>query len=137
MLATVLATASPVASAFKTGIGLLSSLFRRSDQVASAEARPAEATPAIPATGPRINASQQRQVNAVGEQGSCHTCGATSPGTRSGNWVGDHQPPTALTPPGQPQTLYPQCLTCSRIQGGQVRQLLRRAAEALTNTPDP
>jgi len=92
----------------------------------AAAAPEAEAEGSIPASGARVNAAEQRQVNALGEQNGCHTCGATSPGTKSGNWVGDHQPPTALAKPGQAQRLYPQCLKCSRIQGGQVRQATRR-----------
>ena len=38
----------------------------------------------------------------------------------TGNWVGDHQPPTALNPPGSAQVYQPQCLQCMRQQGGQV-----------------
>jgi hypothetical protein len=66
-----------------------------------------DAEGSIPASGARVNADEQRQVNALGEQNGCHTCGATSPGTKSGNWVGDHQPPTTLAKPGQAQRLYP------------------------------
>jgi RHS repeat-associated protein len=59
-------------------------------------------------------------VNAEGAEKGCHTCGTTDPGTKSGNFVPDHQPPTALNPAGGAQTLYPQCLSCSRTQGGEV-----------------
>ncbi len=83
----------------------------------------------IPASGPRINAAEQRAVNEIGARTGCQTCGAGTPGTKSGNWVGDHQPPTAMTKHGQSQTLSPQCLKCSRIQGGQVRQATRKAGE--------
>ena len=57
----------------------------------------------------------------MGEAHGCHTCGARTPGTKSGNWVGDHQPPTALNPEGKPQVYKPQCIECSRRQGGEVR----------------
>ena len=86
----------------------------------------APALNSIPASGPRINAAEQRAVNDIGARTGCQTCGAGSPGTKSGNWVGDHQPPTAMAKLGQSQTLSPQCLKCSRIQGGQVRQATRK-----------
>jgi RHS repeat-associated protein len=75
----------------------------------------------IPASGPRITASEQAEINRIGSESGCHTCGTKNPGTKSGNFVGDHQPATALNQSGQPQRLYPQCLACSRRQGGQVR----------------
>ena len=59
-------------------------------------------------------------VNAEGGTKGCHTCGTTDPGTKSGNFVPDHQPPTALNPAGGAQTLYPHCIGCSRTQGGEV-----------------
>jgi hypothetical protein len=40
--------------------------------------------------------------------------------------VGDHQPPNAIWEPGTPQDLYPPCINCSRRQGGDVTQALRR-----------
>ncbi|QSB13574.1 hypothetical protein JQS43_18555 [Natronosporangium hydrolyticum] len=61
-------------------------------------------------------------VNEAGNKHGCHTCGATAPGTSSGSWVRDHQPPTSLAGRG-PQTAYPQCMDCMRQQGGMVRQL--------------
>jgi hypothetical protein len=57
----------------------------------------------------------------MNDVGQCHTCGTGDPGTKSGNFVPDHQPPTGINASGQPQRLYPQCLNCSRQQGGQVR----------------
>jgi hypothetical protein len=77
--------------------------------------------PAGPSSTP--TAEQQGEINAEGDANGCHTCGTTDPGTKSGNWVGDHQPPTALNPPGNPQVYYPQCLSCSNAQGGLVRAL--------------
>lgn len=52
----------------------------------------------------------------------CHTCG--QPLTQ-GNYAIDHQPPTKLVPPGTTQVLLPQCLNCSRKQGGDVNGCLR------------
>jgi len=74
----------------------------------------------IPANGPGRDFTQGERdfVNGVGQ---CHTCGTTDPGTKSGNFVPDHQPPTKVNTNNQPQRLYPQCLSCSRQQGGQVR----------------
>lgn len=78
----------------------------------------------IPA-GPsaRPNAAQQRQINEMGRANGCHTCGTKNPGTKRGNFVGDHQPPTKLNPPGGPQQYHPQCQNCSNVQGGRVSQL--------------
>jgi hypothetical protein len=73
-----------------------------------------------------VSAAEQRGVNALGEEFGCHTCGAREPGTQTGNWVGDHQPVSRFTRPGQSQELYPQCLTCSRQQGLDVINALRQ-----------
>ena len=77
----------------------------------------------IPARSPGRNftAEEHAQGNALGQTQGCHTCGARSPGTKSGNYVLDHQPPSALNPSGGEQRLHPQCLNCSQRQGGQVR----------------
>ena len=82
------------------------------------------AGPSVPAgPSPRPTREQQGQINDAGAQGGCHTCGTSDPGTKSGNWVGDHQPPTVLNPPGGPQVYLPQCRGCSNVQGGRIRQL--------------
>lgn len=44
----------------------------------------------------------------------------TNPGTKTGNFVGNHQPNTGLLRGNESQDLYPQCLKCSQIQGGVV-----------------
>ena len=62
-------------------------------------------------------------VNESGDAHGCHTCSATKPGTKKGDWIPDHQPPSSLVPPGSPQTAYPHCLPCARRQGGVVSQL--------------
>ena len=87
-----------------------------------------ESIPAGPSARPR--AAQQSKINEMGDAHGCSTCGATSPGTKSGNWVGDHQPPTALNTTGGPQVYRPQCLQCSRQQGGQVAAAAKAAKKA-------
>ncbi len=79
----------------------------------------------IPARGPGrdFNAAERSAINDIGRDSGCHTCGTTDPGTKSGNFIPDHQPPSSLNPPGGPQRLYPHCLSCSRLQGGQIRQM--------------
>jgi RHS repeat-associated protein len=81
----------------------------------------------IPARGPGrdFNAAERNAINEIGGETGCHTCGTTDPGTKSGNFIPDHQLPNALNPSGAPQRLYPHCLGCSRVQGGQIRQLKR------------
>ena len=74
---------------------------------------------------PRPSRGEQEQINEEGDELGCHTCGTSDPGTRSGNWVGDHQDPNALNQPGNPQRYYPQCLGCSRTQGGYVSGIVR------------
>lgn len=80
-----------------------------------------ESIPAGPSARP--TAAQQRQINEMGQRNGCHTCGTRNPGTKSGNFVGDHQPPTKLNPPGGQQQYHPQCQNCSNVQGGRVSQL--------------
>ena len=79
----------------------------------------------IPARGPGrdFTPGERGEINEIGKETGCHTCGTKDPGTKSGNFVPDHQPPSAANPSGEAQRLYPQCLTCSRTQGGEVRQL--------------
>lgn len=88
----------------------------------------------IPARGPGrdFTPEERAKINEIGSTTGCHTCGTTDPGTKSGNFVPDHQPPNAVNPPGQPQRLYPQCLHCSQVQGGEVRQ-----AQPPTPPPPP
>jgi RHS repeat-associated protein len=62
-------------------------------------------------------------INEMGKRNGCHTCGTKDPGTMSGNFVKDHQPPTALNSNNQPQNLLPQCINCSRQQGGTVNAM--------------
>jgi hypothetical protein len=80
----------------------------------------------IPARGPsrRLTDAEREIINRLGSELGCHTCGTFNPGTPLGNWVPDHQLPNAINPPGTSQRLYPQCLSCSRRQGGWVRNHL-------------
>ncbi len=92
-------------------------------------------TPSVPESIPagpsaRPTGAQQGAINEMGEAHGCHTCGTSSPGTKSGNWVGDHQPPTKQNPTGGPQVYKPQCLQCSRRQGGEVAAANRTAKKA-------
>jgi hypothetical protein len=64
--------------------------------------------------------------NKNGSESGCHTCGTFQPGTLYGNYILDHQPPSALNWKGLSQRIYPQCLTCSLRQGGRVNQFKRR-----------
>jgi hypothetical protein len=79
----------------------------------------------IPARGPArdFTAAERKQINQIGQENGCHTCGTPRPGTTSGDWVPDHQPPNQLNSSGGPQQLYPHCLTCSRSQGGTIRKM--------------
>jgi RHS repeat-associated protein len=90
----------------------------------------------VPASGTRITTAERAQVNQIGNSSGCHSCGASSPGTKSGNFVGDHQPPTALAK-GRPQSLYPQCLNCSRVQGGQTTAAVRAGQQIPPRQPPP
>jgi hypothetical protein len=68
----------------------------------------------------------QREIDRIGSRYGCHTCGTKDPGTATGRFVVDVQPPTAIVKPGQSQRLYPHCLSCSRTQGRHVLVLLGR-----------
>lgn len=73
----------------------------------------------IPARSPAqtFTAGERSQINKIGSNTGCHTCGKQAAGTKSGNFVPDHQPVSSITPPGTPQRLYPHCIGCSREQG--------------------
>jgi hypothetical protein len=82
----------------------------------------------IPARGPGrdFTRTERDTIDEIGRLSGCHTCGTTSPGTRSGHFIPDHQPPSQLAAPSQPQVLYPHCKTCSVKQGGDVTGQLYR-----------
>ncbi|WP_200955816.1 RHS repeat domain-containing protein [Massilia sp. Root418] len=91
----------------------------------------------VPARGPDrdFNKGEREQMNEIGGTSGCHTCGTKDPGTSSGNFVPDHQPPNALNPSGGAQRLYLHCLTCSRTQGGQIRGEQTRKQEPAEPKP--
>lgn len=76
-----------------------------------------------------FTAAERADVNGIGAKTGCHTCGTTNPGTKSGNFVPDHQPPSALNAKGEPQRLYPQCINCSREQGLEIARQLRQGGQ--------
>lgn len=78
------------------------------------------ANQSLPSDGTNRNFSVEarRQINEFGYRDGCRTCGSREPGTPSGNFVPDHQPPISRNPLGSPMRLYPQCLGCRRRQGG-------------------
>jgi hypothetical protein len=85
------------------------------------------ASESIPARGPGrdFTAAEREAVNKIGRKHGCHTCGKKEPGTKSGDFIPDHQPPSQLAP-GQPQRLFPHCKSCSLKQGGEVNAELQR-----------
>lgn len=76
-------------------------------------------------SGRNFTSNERRDINRIGSETGCQTCGTTIPGTPRGNFIIDHQPPSALNYTARAQRLYPQCLTCSLIQGGVVSGILR------------
>ncbi|WP_144425428.1 polymorphic toxin-type HINT domain-containing protein [Cellulosimicrobium cellulans] len=80
----------------------------------------------------KLTATVRRLINQYGNRNGCHTCGTRSPGTRSGNWIPDHQPSSALVPRGTPQTAYPHCRSCASRQGGIVSAIVRAARGGLS-----
>ncbi|MGZ3182660.1 MAG: RHS repeat domain-containing protein [Telluria sp.] len=93
----------------------------------------------VPARSPDrdFTKDERDKINQIGGSSGCHTCGSTDPGTSSGNFVPDHQPPNALNPTGGQQQLYPHCLNCSRVQGGQVRGEQARKPNPPQTQPKP
>jgi RHS repeat-associated protein len=69
--------------------------------------------------------AERSDINSIGSTTGCHSCGTTNPGTKTDNFVPDHQPPSSLNVAGEPQRLYPQCLTCSRNQGLEIARRVR------------
>lgn len=79
-----------------------------------------------PARDRRLTRSEQAEVNRIGRTWGCHSCGSRDPGTRSGNFIGDHQFPRAL---GPRYRLYPHCARCSAGQGGLITRYKLRGSE--------
>jgi len=85
-------------------------------------------TDSFPARNSGFNFTRAERdgINKIGRRDGCHTCGDKDPGSRSGNFVPDHQLPSALNPSGRAQRLFPQCIRCSRQQGGFVSGRTKR-----------
>lgn len=85
----------------------------------------------IPARGAQRNFTKEERekINTIGRDKGCHTCGTKEPGTKSGNFIPDHQPANGLNLKGSSQNLYPHCKNCSGKQAGQVTQEQRRLLE--------
>jgi hypothetical protein len=79
--------------------------------------------------GRNFTTAERAEINRIGSQTGCHTCGTTNPGTKSGNFVPDHQPASALNVSGGPQRLYPQCINCSREQGLEIARQLSQGGQ--------
>lgn len=63
----------------------------------------------------RPTIAQRRELDRIGRENGCHWCGTRNPGTKNGHFVGDHQAPRSVE---NPTFYYPQCVGCSRSQGG-------------------
>ncbi|MBN4055090.1 hypothetical protein JYT15_01125, partial [Acidimicrobium ferrooxidans] len=68
------------------------------------------------------------KINKIGCKDGCHSCGSKKPGTKSGDFIPDHQPPNAVTPNGVKQRLYPHCKSCSGPKGRHAQIHQARAA---------
>jgi RHS repeat-associated protein len=75
-------------------------------------------------TGRDFTKAEREAVNEIGKKSGCHTCGVKESGTKSKNFVLDHQPASSLKGANESQRLYPHCIDCSRKQGGEVLQQL-------------
>jgi hypothetical protein len=73
----------------------------------------------------KFSGAERAQIDSIGRTTGCHTCGTTDPGTLTGHFVPDHQPPSALNLLGGAQRLYPQCVGCSRAQGLEIARQKR------------
>jgi hypothetical protein len=77
----------------------------------------------IPSSGPAAKDHEKSQIQDLGRQNGCHSCGNKTPVDR---FHADHQPPTELVLLGLatgPSVLYPQCVPCSDKQGGEVNSI--------------
>jgi len=99
----------------------------------------AHAGDSIPARGPDrdFTRDERDRINEIGGETGCHTCGSKDPGTKSGDFVPDHQPPSATNTDQKPQSLFPQCLGCSRKQGGEVRQKQQQTPQPVKSCEAP
>lgn len=92
-----------------------------------------EGLPAKNGKSRKFTTEERKIVNAEGDKNGCHTCGNEKPGTKSGNWILDHQPPNATVKDGFPQTFYPHCKYCSSSQGGIIGGMKKKGLIPPTN----
>ena len=84
-----------------------------------------------------FTAAERAEINRIGRDTGCHTCGAKDPGTKPlpgdtvGNHIPDHQPVSKLSKPDTSQRLYPHCKTCSNKQGLAAANAVRAKAAKL------
>jgi len=73
--------------------------------------------------GRNFTRTQRRLNTRYGRRYGCHTCGRKDPGTKTGNFYLDHQPPLAMRRSG-PWRGFPHCKWCSNDQAVYVKQYL-------------
>jgi hypothetical protein len=78
------------------------------------------AVESVPGDATRNFSTIRSELNTIGQKYGCHTCGTKTP---NGVYIPDHQPSLKLNPDG-PFKLFPNCPSCSRLQGGQVNNVL-------------
>lgn len=81
----------------------------------------------VPATKEKPNEMQKSTLNGIATK--CHSCGTTNPGTSSGTFIADHQPPSALVRYGLAtgyQILVPHCQSCSQAQSRAAAEFVRQ-----------
>lgn len=78
----------------------------------------------------RVPTALRNAVNMTGGQFGCHTCLSIIRHDRNQPWIGDHIPPTNLSPAARKHygcssktVLYPQCDVCASAQSALVRKL--------------
>lgn len=87
--------------------------------------------------------SQRKEVNEIGAIHGCHSCLSDVSTDPDQPWIGDHSPPTALSPAARkalnlPDVLYdgtiqlrPQCDACSATQSSLVKRVNSEVAQGL------
>ncbi|KAL9962377.1 hypothetical protein ACROYT_G031473 [Oculina patagonica] len=77
----------------------------------------------IPAKGQNYASNAVKQkLGSLGKKYGCHTCGKRW----RASFVGDHMPPNKLVRKGQQQRFYPQCTSCSNLQGAALSSMSRQ-----------
>lgn len=91
----------------------------------------------------KASKSQREEVNMIGETHGCHSCLTKVDTDKNQPWIGDHSPPTGLTPKaravlGLPDEAYdgtvklrPQCDSCSIAQANTVARINEEVRQGL------